>query len=121
MDLSKTDSTKTILVMCTGFLVVYTITDWTWAVYISLVLGLIGVLSPYLSNQVNFLWMKLTWVLSLIVPNIILTLIFYFLLFPLALLSRLFGSRTFLIKNPSGSVYKIVNKKFEKTDFENLW
>jgi hypothetical protein len=118
----KSTPIKTILVISMGFLIVYLITQWKWAVYITLTVGLIGIVSDYLSKKLDFLWMKLTWILSFIVPNVLLTLVFYLLLFPIAVLSRLFGEKDPLrLKNTTNSIFKNSNKKFDKVSFEKPW
>jgi len=66
--------------------------------------------------------MKLAWVLSLIIPNILLSSIFFLFLFPIALLSRLFGKKDpLMLKNPEKSVFRNQEKKFDKSSFENPW
>lgn len=118
----KTEPIKTILTISIGFLVVFLITDWKWAIYISLVVGLIGMFSPFLSKQVDFLWMKLAWVLSLIVPKVLLTLIFYGFLFPIATLSKLFGAKDpLMLKDNNESTFRTDEKVFERSNFEKMW
>ena len=118
----KADTAKTILTISIGFLVIFLITEWQWAIVVSLIVGLIGVFSDYLSKKIVFLWLKLAWVLSLIVPNIILSAVFFLLLFPLAVLSRVFGHKDLLkLKPTSGSLFKDCNKQFEKSSFERPW
>ena len=66
--------------------------------------------------------MKLSWLLSLIVPNIILSIIFFLFLFPIALLSRMTKKEDQLrLKNIYQSTFKEVNKTFDKKSFENPW
>ncbi len=118
----KTEPIKTILTISIGFLVVFLITDWKWAIYISLVVGLIGMFSPFLSKQVDFIWMKLAWVLSLIVPKVLLSLIFYGFLFPIATLSKLFGVKDpLMLKDNNESTFRTDEKVFEKSIFEKMW
>jgi hypothetical protein len=118
----KTDTAKTILTISIGFLVIYLFTKWQWAIIVSLIVGLIGVFSDYLSKKIVFLWVKLAWILSLIVPNILLSAVFFLLLFPLAVLSRVFGNKDILkLKRTSGSLFKDCNKHFEKVSFERPW
>ena len=118
----KSTPIKTILVISMGFLIVYLITQWKWAIYITLTVGLIGIVSDYLSKKLDFLWMKLTWILSFIVPNVLLTLVFYLLLFPIAVLSRLFGEKDPLrLRGTTNSIFKNSNKKFDKVSFEKPW
>lgn len=118
----KTDPTKTVLTISIGFTVVYLITKWNWAISVSLVIGLIGILSTYLSKKIDYLWLKLSWILSLIVPNILLGILFYLFLFPISYLSRLFGEKDPLIlKNQTDSIFRNSNKQFDKASFEKPW
>jgi hypothetical protein len=116
------DPIKTVLVITVGMLVVFFITKAEWALYVALVVGLSGVFSGYLADKINWVWMKLTWVLSLIVPNILLAVIFYLILTPIALLSRMFGGKDqLMLKNNSPTIFKVYNKKFDAASFENPW
>jgi len=85
--------------------------------------GLIGVFSPYLSRKIDFLWMKLAWVLSLIIPNIILTLVFFLILFSVSLLSKIFSKNKnpLQLKNNSNTTYIERNKEFDASSFEHPW
>ena len=118
----KPDSTKTILTISIGFTVVYLITKWNWAISVSLLIGITGILSNYLSEKIAFLWIKLSWVLSLIVPNILLSMIFYLILFPISLLSRITtGKDPLILRNETNSTFRDVNKEFDKASFEKTW
>ena len=110
------------LTISMGFLVVYLITQLSWALVTSLCIGIIGMLSTFISKQIEKVWFKLAWVLGLIVPNILLATIFYGILFPIALLSRLFRrTDSMKIKNKMDSSYTISNKDFDQKSFENPW
>ena len=122
MKKQKTDPTKTVLTISVGFIVVYLITKWNWEISVSLIVGLIGIFSTYGSKLIAFLWLKLTWLLGLIVPNILLGAIFFLFLFPIAILSRLFGKNDPLnLKNEADSTFRNSNKQFEKVSFEKPW
>jgi len=118
----KSDPVKTVLVITVGFLVVYIIAKWQWALYTALIVGVLGVFSNYIAQKIDWVWMKLTWVLSLIVPNILLSTVFYLFLTPIALLSRIVGEKDQLrLKNNQESIFKNTNKKFDPKSFENPW
>lgn len=115
----KTEPTKTVLTIAVGFIVIYFVTKWMPALWVALIVGLIGVFSTYLTEKIDFLWMKLAWVLSLIVPNILLTIIFYLFLFPIALLAKIFGNKDPLrLKNTGASNFVNCEKEFDKASFE---
>lgn len=118
----KSEPTKTVLTIAVGLIVVYLITKLNWVLDISLVIGLIGIFSTYLSKKIDFLWMKLTWVLSKIIPNILLGIIFYLFLFPISILSKLFIRKDILgLKDRTNSTFKTSNKGFDMTSFEKPW
>jgi hypothetical protein len=117
----KPEPFKTILVITMGMLTIYIITKWNWALSLSLTIGLLGLFFNYLAIKIDFLWMKLAWVLSLIVPNILLSIIFYLFLMPIAFLSKIFEKNQLNLKNNSKSLFKSYNKKFDKLSFEKPW
>lgn len=122
MKTQKTNPVKTVLTISVGFTVLYLMTKWDWTIMTALVVGLAGVFSTYLSQKIDFIWMKLSRLLSLIVPNILLTIIFYLLLFPIALLSRIFGQKDPLnLKNTKDSYFKNNDRQLDKASFEKLW
>jgi hypothetical protein len=114
--------TETMLVITVGFLVIFLISGMKWAAQVAVVVGVIGIFSAFLSNLITLGWTKLAMVLSMIVPNILLAVVFFLFLLPLALLSRLFAKKDVLfLKQPVGSTYIEVNKTFEKKMFDNPW
>lgn len=122
MENTKSHPAKTVLTISTGFILIYLLTDWNWAIYVSFVIGLAGTFSGYLSAKIDFLWMKLAYLLGLIVPNILLGVVFYLFLFPISVLSRLLGKKDPLnLKNRNKSMFINSEKRFNKRSLENPW
>ncbi|MBL1280009.1 MAG: hypothetical protein COA33_007045 [Fluviicola sp.] len=120
--MKKSNPSKTVLTIVVGFIGVYFLTKMKWPLTIATVIGLTGVLSSYLSEKIDWLWMKIGWVLSFIVPNIILTIIFFFFLFPISILYRIFRKEDpFKIKRQNESLYVSEQKVFEKESFERMY
>lgn len=118
----KSNPTKTVLTITVGFLVVYLITNWQWAITVAGIIGVAGLLSDFLSEKIEWVWMKLTWVLSMIVPNILLSILFFFFLFPVAILSRLFGNKNLLqLKNSDTTTWIEDRKAFDAKSMDNPW
>ena len=118
----KSNPSKTVLTITVGFIVVYAVTQMKWALTTAAIVGIAGVFSDFLSSKIEWLWMKLTWLLSLIIPNILLSAVFYLFLFPIALLAKLFSKKNALqLKDDANSVYIETNKKFVAKDFNNPW
>ena len=118
----KSNPTKTVLTITVGLVIVFVLTKMRWALTAAVLVGLAGVFSDYLAQKIEWLWMKLTWLLSLVVPNVLLSLVFYLFLFPIAILAKLLSKKNALqLNNSTNSVYIETNKKFEAKDFENPW
>jgi len=118
----NSNPSKTVLTITVGFLIVYAVSGMKWVLSVTIVVGLAGILSSFLAEKIELIWMKLTWVLSLIVPNILLGAVFYIFLFPVALLAKLFSRKNALqLKDHTDSVYIETNKTFTNKDFENPW
>ena len=114
--------TKTVLVITVGFLVLYFVSKQIVFLYIAMGVGVLGAISSFLAEKIDWLWTKLGWLLSFIVPNIIMTIIFYLILTPTAFLSRLFGkSDPMDLKNTQSSLFKEKETKFSKESFEKPW
>ena len=113
---------KTVLTIVVGFILIYLITKMKWSLSVAFFVGLTGVLSDFIAKWIDFAWMKLTVVLSYIVPNIVLSLIFYLFLFPIAMLTKLFGKKDPMhLKNTASSLFVHNEKVFDKAYFEKHW
>ena len=113
---------KTVLTIVIGFGIVFLITQNKYFLYVALGIGLLGLISSFIAKQIEKLWSLLTKVLSYIVPNILLSIVFYLFLFPIALLSRLFGKKDPLkLKKSTGSTFVVDERGFEKASFEQTF
>lgn len=118
----KSDPSKTVLVICTGLVLLFFIFDLKWILFLSFGIGLLAILSEWVSKKIEWVWFKLTYLLSLIVPNILLGLIFYLFLTPIAFFANLFKKQDgLLLKKPGNSAYQIIDKTYEAKDLENPW
>lgn len=118
----KSNPPKTVLTITVGFLVVYYITKMPWAIAVAVIIGGLGLLSTTIAQKIEWLWMKLTWLLSLIVPNILLSVLFFLFLFPVAILTRLLGKKNLLqLKQPEQTTWIKDAKAFNPQSMENPW
>jgi len=119
---AATDTSKTILTIIVGFLVIYALNQWQWTLWTAISIGGVSILSSYLAEKIEWLWLQLGYVLGLIVPKIILSLIFFLVLLPVALLSKVFGKKNALqLKDTQDSLFKTVDKTFDPKSFEKPW
>ena len=118
----KSNPPLTILTIVFGLLLLNLFFEEQVIFYLCLFLSGIGVFSLLLSKLIEKIWFNISIILSQIIPNILLTIIFFLILTPLALFSRLFKSKTeFISKNDKPSTFKNQNKIFDKNSFERGW
>jgi hypothetical protein len=119
---NKLKAKTTILVIVVGFIIIYAYSKNFNFLKVSIIIGLLGIISDEASLIIDKIWFKISYILSLIIPNILLGLIFYLILFPIALLSRLFGNKdALMLINNKDSFFKNRIQKFKITSFENPW
>lgn len=122
MKANKNNSVKTVLIISVGFGIVFLLFNLKWALNTALIIGILGIISNKICNLIDFLWMKLATILSFIIPNILLSVIFYLFLFPIATLSKIFSAKyTLQLKNSSETVWVNKNAKLDKASFEKMW
>lgn len=114
---------ETILSIVLLLTIFYWITENPYLLPVASVLMAIGLLSRFLTEKIHWLFTTLTQFIGLVVSKIILTLVFFLLLFPLAWLSRMFSKKDplQLKKNSSDSYYSVRNHQYTKEDIENPW
>lgn len=118
----KTNTSKsTILVISMGFLILHLTFSWKWAIIVSLIVGVIGILSSYLSSKIEWAWMKLAKLLGYIVPNVLLCIVFYFILYPISLLSRLFNKDPLMLSKEYSTYFIDIKTEIDKNSFEKIW
>lgn len=117
----KDTSKSTILIISMGFLVLYLVFNWQWAVFVSLIVGITGVISGFLSRKIEWLWMKLASILGYVVPNILLSVFFFLFLFPLSLLYRLFHKDPLMLSKKHKTYFIDIKKDPDKKNFEKTW
>jgi len=118
----KTDTSKsTILIISMGFLILYLLFLWQWAVYVSLIVGVVGIISSYLSKKIEWGWMKLAKIMGYIIPNILLSIVFFLFLFPISLLSKLFSKDPLMLSEKYKTYFIDINKEMDKQSFEKIW
>ncbi|EGJ33148.1 hypothetical protein LYNGBM3L_50800 [Moorena producens 3L] len=112
---------KTILTIIVGFLLLYLYTKWFWIIYLISSIGVISLISSTATAGIVFLWMGLSKILSYIIPNVVLSVIFYLILTPFALISRLLNPNELALKNNTTSLWNMETRAIQKDSFEKSW
>lgn len=119
---TNTNPIKTVLIIVIGLIIIYLNSQLNWTLYLALTIAVGSFFSTKVAYIIDYIWMKLAWLLSLIVPKVILTCVFYLILFPIATVSKILGVKNgIILTNNSDSAFKKVNKQFEKATFEKPW
>ncbi|OFX72052.1 MAG: hypothetical protein A2X12_02290 [Bacteroidetes bacterium GWE2_29_8] len=118
----KNNKYLTILTIITFLLIIYFFTNIKLLITGAIVLGLISMLSYKVTTFIHYVWFKIAEGMGYVMSRLLLTLIFYVILFPIALLSKLFGNKSYIIKNKKAdSYYFIRNHAYTAKDLENMW
>jgi hypothetical protein len=113
---------QSILGIVIGFMGLYLLFQWEWVLWLAFAVGMAGVLSNYLAQKIDIVWQFIGKILGFIMPNVLLSLVFFLLLTPLALLARLFRKKDPLfLKNRQASTFRERNTIFDAKSFENPW
>lgn len=111
----------TMLVFTIVLIILYLVYSNVYFLYGALAAGGIGVFIPALSRKIHDLWMKLAEVLGFVMNKVILGLVFFVFLVPIALLSRLFRKNPFQAKKNTGTYFTERNFTYNKKSLEQLW
>jgi hypothetical protein len=121
MNSKKDTSRTTILIISMGFLLLFILFSWRWALYISFIVGIIGVFSQVISSKIEWGWMKMSIFLGYIIPNILLTLVFFLFLFPISLLYKLSRKDPLMLSRNYKTYFISIDKVPDKKDLEKTW
>ena len=113
---------KNVLIIVTGLLTLNLIFNWVYLLYAALLISLLSLIIPKLAVLIVKLWFKLAEVLGWINSRILLSLVFYFFLLPIAIIYRLFNKDTLqLRKSKIESIYCTRRHLYTKDDIVNMW
>jgi mannose/fructose/N-acetylgalactosamine-specific phosphotransferase system component IIC len=114
---------ETLGVLATFFLILNLITHRQLFVYVALALMLVALFVKPLARSISLAWLKFAEVIGTFNSKLILSLVFFLFLTPLALLYRIFNKNPLSIKPglKSDSLFVIRDHVYSKADFEKMW
>jgi saxitoxin biosynthesis operon SxtJ-like protein len=119
---ARTKQMETMAVFALVFLFLGIRFQCQWFLYASMVSLLIALFIPSLARFITLGWEKFSRLLGTVNNRIILTMIFCFVLTPLAWAYRLFNRDSLqLVKKMSGSYYHERNHRYSGSDLEKMW
>ncbi len=124
--LNREKELEVMLTLCVAFIVLW----WTtgqqhrWLLSAALTTGLAGLFLKRLTALLAKGWMKLAEAMGSVMNKVLLSLIFFLLLVPVALLSRWLSRQknNLQLQKPEGNTYYFDrNQRYTPKDLENTW
>jgi hypothetical protein len=122
------DRYKNILVIVVGFSLLawifkFVTPEWKIIVWKTMILlGLFCLMIPPLAKAVEWAWLKLALGLGWINSRIILSIVYFVFLMPIAWLAKLFTKDPLMLKRKdASSLYVTRDHEYNKQDLENIW
>jgi hypothetical protein len=112
---------ETSLVLTTGFLVVYLLTENAVFIYVAVFFGFVGIFFRSLAVLFAKIWFWLADILNLVFSKLVLGFLFYMILLPLALFYKAAGNDKLRLKRDNNSKWVIRNQIFESSHFRKIW
>lgn len=114
----KTVSYLEILSLANGLVIIHLVTGYRLLLYISVAIAVLSILFPVVAKTITGLLKKLMGLLGILFNTIILGLVYFLVLTPIALVYRLTGRKK--LKSPE-SYFVQRNHQYSPDDFTRQW
>ena len=116
------DRFKTILVIVTGLLAIGWIFDIPLLAKIAVIVGAVSIFIPPAAKAIEWAWFRLALGLGWINSRILLSVIYFVFLMPIAWISRLFTKDPLALKKVKrASLFTTRDHLYTGKDLENIW
>lgn len=112
---------ETCLVIATGLLVIWFFKPVKGLIIAAAVVGFIGAFIPSLAKWINWFWYKLAEVMGFVMSKVLLSIVFYVFLFPIALIYRMTKKDTLQLKKKSDTYWTSRSHSYSSKDLEQVW
>lgn len=112
---------ETIIVIMTGLLIFWYISHEKSLAIIAAAIGIIGAFIPPAAKMIHWAWYKLAEALGFVSSRVLLTVVFFLFLFPVALLSKIFNKDNLQLKRRPETCWKERNHTYCSEDLKNVW
>ena len=127
-DYSKEKIYETLLVICGGFLFLWVIfyhfkgSDWAYWIPPSLLaLIVLGMAIKAVGKYITIGWYKLSEAIGFVMQRVLLSIVFYVFLFPIAKLAGGSSRKALKFKRRDKSYYDERNLEYDAKSMENIW
>ncbi len=113
---------KSTLTIVIGFILLSNYFHSKPLLILAIAIGIIAIFSEKANEKIIWGWNKISEILGLIMPNVLLSIVFYLFLTPLAFINRINRKKNPLqLKNTTTSVYTSKRKEFSPESLEKIW
>lgn len=112
---------ESLLIIAAGFIVLFFVFKIKWFLLVAFIVAFLGAMSKLFANGVTWLWFKISEILGWINARILLSVLFFIFLFPIALLMKAFGKGSVRLKKSKDSYYSERDHLYTSEDLENTW
>lgn len=119
--MQKSKQLETILVIVLALGVLFWINQNKYFLFAAFAVGVAGLFIPVAAKAIHWAWMKLAHGLGFISSKVLLSVVFFLILTPLAFFAKRSGKSSVKLKPGGGSYFKDRNHKYTKDDLENAW
>jgi hypothetical protein len=122
--MSEADKSKAQLVIVTGLVVIHFIFNFQhpYLLYAAAAIGIVSIAIPVVGDLIVKGWYKLAEILGAINGRILLSIIFFVILFPIAVLSRIGKKNPLSLKKESQtSAFTERNHRYTAKDLDQVW
>lgn len=120
--MSESDKIKAQLVIVTGLVVLYFVFKSQYFLIAAAVIGVVSIAIPVAGDLIVKGWYKIAEILGAINGRILLSVVFFVVLFPVAIISRIGKKNPLSLKREStNSVFVERNHKYTGKDLEQVW
>lgn len=122
--MTESEKVKAQLVIVTGLVVLYFVfkSQYVYFLFTAAAIGVISLAIPAAGNFIVKIWYKFAEILGAINGKILLSVVFFVILLPVALIARLTKKNPLALKKVAkDSVFVERNHKYTAKDLENVW
>jgi len=122
MTAPTSDRFKTILVIVTGLLAIGWIFDIPSLWKVATAIGAVSIIFPAVAGAIEWVWFKIALGLGWVNSRILLSVIYFVFLMPIAWVSRFFSKDPLALKKTRRvTLYTTRDHLYTKKDLENIW
>ncbi|MBF0440311.1 MAG: hypothetical protein HQK54_00240 [Oligoflexales bacterium] len=117
------DSHKTILTIIAGLLVLALLFRSLALAIVAALLAISSLIHPPIADKIAWYWMKFSHILGDANSKIILTIVYFVILVPVAIAYQILNrsQKRYFFSNENSSTFLSSDEKYDKSSFEKMW